>query len=88
MNNIDAPLHIVGIGGTLRPGSTSLTALNTALSAAAAAGADTTLLDLRTLNLPMYDPGLDYRKKRHKTPTFRYGDIRRIGMRKRLKPLL
>lgn len=53
-------IHIVGIGGTLRKPSTSLLALQAALSAAEASGAMITLLDLRTLNLPMYNPELDY----------------------------
>lgn len=50
-------LKIVGIGGTLREGSTSLGALRRALGAAEAAGADTELLDLRESNLPFYEPG-------------------------------
>lgn len=50
------PLHIVGIGGTLRPNSTSLAALQVALRAAAAHGAATELLDLNELRLPMYEP--------------------------------
>jgi len=49
--------HIVGIGGTLRDGSTGLRALEEALVAAEAAGATTELLDLRELGLPMYEPG-------------------------------
>ncbi|MCB9453558.1 MAG: NAD(P)H-dependent oxidoreductase [Anaerolineaceae bacterium] len=60
MNHNNTPLHIVGIGGTLRKSSTSLSALKAALSAAETAGAVTTLLDLHILNLPMYDPELDY----------------------------
>jgi FMN reductase len=47
---------IVGLGGSLRYGSTSRAALQRALDGAAAAGAATTLLDLRELDLPMYDP--------------------------------
>ena len=50
-------LKVIGIGGTLRKGSTSLGALRRALGAAEAAGAETELLDLRELNLPMYEPG-------------------------------
>jgi FMN reductase len=50
-------LRVVGIGGTLREGSTSLGALRRALVAAKEAGAETELLDLRELNLPMYEPG-------------------------------
>jgi len=50
-------LKVVGVGGTLREGSASLGALRRALSAAAEAGAETELLDLRELGLPMYEPG-------------------------------
>ena len=50
-------LRVVGVGGTLREGSTSLGALRRPLAAAEEAGADTELLDLRELDLPMYEPG-------------------------------
>jgi FMN reductase len=53
----DERLRVVGIGGTLREGSTSLGALRGALKAAREAGAETELLDLREMNLPMYEPG-------------------------------
>jgi FMN reductase len=53
----DRPLRVVGIGGTLREGSTSLGALRRSLGAAEEAGAETELLDLRELRLPMYEPG-------------------------------
>jgi FMN reductase len=53
----DERLRVVGIGGTLREGSTSLGALRRALEAAGEAGAETALLDLRELDLPMYEPG-------------------------------
>jgi FMN reductase len=49
--------HVVGIGGTLRDGSKGLRALEEALRAAEEAGATTELLDLRELDLPMYEPG-------------------------------
>ncbi len=49
---------IVGLGGSLRENSTSLTALKLALAGAADHGAVTELLDIRTLALPMYRPGL------------------------------
>ena len=52
----DRRLRVVGIGGTLRGGSSSLGALRRALGAAREAGAETELLDLRELNLPMYEP--------------------------------
>lgn len=51
-------LKVVGIGGTLREGSASLGALVRALAAAGEAGAETEVLDLRELDLPMYEPGL------------------------------
>jgi FMN reductase len=52
-------LRIVGLGGSLAEISRSRTALRVALEGAAAAGAETTLLDLRELDLPMYDPDDD-----------------------------
>ncbi len=57
MNSIEKRPHVVGIGGTLRDGSTGLRALERALAAAEEAGATTELLDLRELGLPMYEPG-------------------------------
>jgi len=53
----EGKLHVVGIDGTLRDGSTGLRALEEALMAANEAGATTQLLDLRELDLPMYEPG-------------------------------
>ncbi len=50
--------RIVGLGGSLRAGSASLVALRAALDAAQAAGAETRLLDLRELALPLYRPDL------------------------------
>lgn len=50
-------LRVVGVGGTLREGSASLGALRRALAAAEEAGAQTELLDLKELGLPMYEPG-------------------------------
>jgi FMN reductase len=50
-------LNVVGIGGTLRESSTSRGALERALRGAGDAGAETDLLDLRALDLPMYAPG-------------------------------
>lgn len=47
---------IVGLGGSLARASTSRAALQKALEGAGAAGAETLLLDLRELDLPMYDP--------------------------------
>jgi FMN reductase len=51
-----ASLRVVGLGGSLRPGSTSLAALRLALAAAAEAGAETSLYDVRELDLPPYRP--------------------------------
>ena len=45
----NGPLHVVGIGGTLRAHSTSRAALVRALQAAAAAGATTELVALDDL---------------------------------------
>src|SRR3712207_4782406 len=53
----DVRLRVDGIGGTLREGSTCLGALRRAMDAARDAGAETRLLDLRELALPMYEPG-------------------------------
>jgi FMN reductase len=49
-------LKIVGLGGSLAATSQSRAALLTALAGAEEAGAETELLDLRELDLPMYDP--------------------------------
>jgi FMN reductase len=52
-------LRIVGLGGSLAAGSRSLAALRVALEGAEEAGAETTLLDLRELELPMYNPAFE-----------------------------
>ena len=57
MTSIEKRPHAVGIGGTLRDSSTGLRALERALATAEEAGATTELLDLRELDLPMYEPG-------------------------------
>jgi FMN reductase len=49
-------VRILGLGGALRDGSTSLAGLRVALDAAAAAGAETRLLALHELPLPLYRP--------------------------------
>jgi FMN reductase len=49
-------LSVVGLGGSMARVSRSRAALAVALEGAAAAGAETELLDLRHLDLPMYDP--------------------------------
>jgi FMN reductase len=51
-------LLIVGLGGSLAPRSSSLAALKIAIEGAAEAGADTEVLDIRTLGLPFYVPGM------------------------------
>jgi NAD(P)H-dependent FMN reductase len=56
---MEAAVHVVGLGGSLRKGSTSLAALQITLEAAAKAGASTRLFSLRELDLPMYRPDLD-----------------------------
>ena len=53
----DGRLKVVGIGGMLREGSSSLGALRRALDSAEDAGAEIELLDLWELALPMYEPG-------------------------------
>jgi len=50
---------VVGIGGSLAPISSSLTALKIAMNGASSAGARTVIFDVRTLNLPFYAPGLE-----------------------------
>lgn len=49
-------IKIVGLGGSLATNSTSLGALKIALEAAQEAGAETALLDIRALDLPLYNP--------------------------------
>ena len=49
-------VRVVGLGGSLREGSTSLTALQTALDGAAAAGAEPGIIRVRDLDLPLYTP--------------------------------
>ncbi len=51
-----ADLKIVGLGGSLRASSRSRAALAVALEGSAAAGAEVELLDLRQLDLPMFNP--------------------------------
>jgi FMN reductase len=47
-------VRVVGLGGSLRAGSTSRTALEVALEGAAASGADVELIWVRDLALPLY----------------------------------
>ena len=50
------PVRVVGLGGSLRAGSTSHTALQVALEGAAASGAEVQLIGVRDLDLPLYTP--------------------------------
>ncbi|MEY9836429.1 NADPH-dependent FMN reductase [Streptacidiphilus sp. EB103A] len=52
---------IVGVGGTLRPGSSSETALQLALEAARRNGAETVSFAAKDLQLPYYDPSVQER---------------------------
>ncbi len=52
------PIEIVGLGGSLAHDSSSLAALKIALRGAEDAGARVTLFDIRTLDLPLYYPGI------------------------------
>src|SRR5271166_719746 len=53
---VEMALRIVGLGGSLRASSLSRAALAVALDGAASAGATGELLDLRQLELPMFNP--------------------------------
>ncbi len=48
--------RIVGLGGSLRSPSSSLSALEVALESASRMGARVDLLDVRSLDLPLYEP--------------------------------
>ncbi|ELY90609.1 NADPH-dependent FMN reductase [Natrialba hulunbeirensis JCM 10989] len=50
---------VLAVSGSLREESYTRTALQYVLRAAAEAGAETTLLDLREYDLPLYDPDVD-----------------------------
>ena len=56
---MESAVSVIGLGGSLRKGSTSLAALQITLDAAAKAGASTRLLAVGELDLPMYRPGMD-----------------------------
>lgn len=55
---MERSVRIVGLGGSMRENSTSLMALEVALRGVELAGGQTRLMDVRTLDLPMYVPGL------------------------------
>ncbi len=57
MTGVSRPF-ILGLGGTPRAGSSTERALQVALDAAAAAGAETALLGGEALKLPIYDPAV------------------------------
>lgn len=50
------PVRVLGLGGSLRTGSTSRTALQTALEGVLVAGAEPSAVWVRDLDLPMYTP--------------------------------
>lgn len=50
-------VKVVGLGGSMKPGSASLLTLELALSGAREVGAQIELLDLRLLDLPIFVPG-------------------------------
>ena len=52
---METPLRVIAICGSLRPGSTTLTALRVALGGAQALGAETQLIDLRDYELIFCD---------------------------------
>lgn len=51
-------IHVVGVCGSRRDGSHTKTALEVSLQASDQVGATTTLLDLRTLEIPPLDPDI------------------------------
>lgn len=52
-------VKVVGIGGSMKPGSASLLTLRLALDGALMAGATIELLDIRELGLPMFSPEIE-----------------------------
>lgn len=54
-----AQILVVGLGGSLTEPSRSLAALTVALEGARQDGAETRLFDVRALDFPLYQPGLD-----------------------------
>ncbi|KZN24392.1 MULTISPECIES: NAD(P)H-dependent oxidoreductase [unclassified Haladaptatus] len=52
---MELDIHVVGLCGCLRDGSETRVALRTALDATESMGATTTLVDLRTYDLPLLD---------------------------------
>ncbi|MGW5698930.1 NADPH-dependent FMN reductase, partial [Streptomyces asiaticus] len=64
-------IRILGIGGSMRPGSTSQVLLRRALATLAADGCETELLDLRALQLPFCNGD-------KKEPWPHFPDVRRL----------
>ncbi len=56
---MSADITIVGVSGSRRQESHTRTAITTALDASAAAGATTELLDVRSLEIPPFDPAYE-----------------------------
>jgi hypothetical protein len=56
---VPSDVTVVGLGGSLRPNSSSLAAMRVGLRSAAEQGAKVTELDVRDLDLPMYVPRSD-----------------------------
>lgn len=75
------PLHIVAIGGTLRPESSTGRMLAAALAHAEARGARTTLLTGEAINFPHFEPGSGEHdpRVRHFVDTLRSADAVVIG---------
>lgn len=55
-NQVPPTSTVVGLGGSLGAGSTSLAALRTVLAKVEASGLRTRLFDVRAMDLPPYDP--------------------------------
>jgi FMN reductase len=70
------PVRVVGLGGSLRAASTSLTALKAALEGAAAAGAEVQLISVRDLGLPCTPPNTPPPQARTNSPTPCTGPMR------------
>ena len=62
-------VRVVGLGGSLRAASTSLTALKAALEGATAFGAEVQLISVRDLGLPLYTSEHAPRPARTNSPT-------------------
>ena len=63
MNEAGNEIFVVGIGGTMKPHSSTQKALALALKGAEAAGARTHLISGAELNLPLFDPSVSERSE-------------------------